>query len=78
MEACKFQCARRNEEFIKGNLLFTDYETIGCYKDTGNRAITPLEGKDSILDGSYVSRQNPIAKCAVAACLLYTSDAADE
>ena len=58
---------RRNEEFIKGNLLFTDYETIGCYKDTGNRAIQPLEGKDSILDGSYGSRQNPIAKCAVAA-----------
>lgn len=26
-----------------------------------------LEGKDSILDGSYSSRTNPIAKCAVAA-----------
>lgn len=44
-----------------------DYETIGCYRDTGNRAIQPLEGEDSILDGSYGFRQNPIAKCAVAA-----------
>ena len=43
------------------------FETIGCYRDTGNRAIQPLEGKDSILDGSYGSRKNPIAKCAVAA-----------
>ena len=43
------------------------YETIGCYNDTSNRAIQPLEGKDSILDGFYSSRKNPIAKCAVAA-----------
>ena len=43
------------------------FETIGCYKDTSNRAIQPLEGKDSILDGSYLSRNNPIVKCAVAA-----------
>ena len=44
------------------------YETIGCYNDTSNRAIQPLEGKDSILDGSYWGyRKNPIAKCAVAA-----------
>jgi len=26
-----------------------------------------LEGADAILDGSYSSRKNPIAKCAVAA-----------
>ena len=43
------------------------YDTIGCYKDTGNRAIKTLEGTDPILDGSYPSRKNPIAKCAVAA-----------
>ena len=43
------------------------YETIGCYKDTGNRAITILEGTDPILDGSYGSRKNPIAKCAIVA-----------
>lgn len=43
------------------------YNDVGCYKDTSSRAIQTLEGKDSILDGSYSSRKNPIAKCAVAA-----------
>ena len=43
------------------------FETVGCFRDTSNRAIESLEGKDSILDGSYLSRKNPIAKCAVAA-----------
>jgi len=43
------------------------YVSVGCYKDTGNRAIPTLEGQDSILDGSYSSRTNPIVKCAVAA-----------
>ena len=47
--------------------LSLDYETIGCYKDTANRAITIVEGKDPLLDGSYHSRKNAIAKCAVAA-----------
>ena len=47
--------------------LSPDYRTIGCYKDTSNRAIPTLEGADAILDGSYSSRKNPIAKCAVAA-----------
>ena len=47
--------------------LSSGYETIGCYKDTGNRAIKTLEGTDPILDGSYLSRKNSIAKCAVAA-----------
>ena len=48
-------------------LLHSGYESIGCYRDTGNRAILPLEGKDSILDGAYWTRKNPIAKCAAAA-----------
>ena len=39
---------------------------MGCYKDTSNRAIQMIEGKDSILDGSYSSRIEPVAKCAVA------------
>ncbi|XP_068694512.1 uncharacterized protein [Montipora foliosa] len=47
--------------------VFKGFETIGCFKDTSNRAIQPLEGKDSILDGSYGARENAIAKCAVAA-----------
>ena len=48
-------------------LLYSGYESIGCYRDTGNRAILPLEGKDPILDGAYWTRKNPIAKCAAAA-----------
>lgn len=40
---------------------------MGCYKDTEERAIPTLEGKDPILDGEYSLRVNPIAKCAVAA-----------
>ena len=40
---------------------------MGCYRDTSSRAIRSLEGSDAILDGSYTSRVNPIAKCAVAA-----------
>ena len=44
-----------------------DYVSVGCYKDTSNRAIQIIEGTDSILDGSYTSRKNSIAKCAVAA-----------
>ena len=40
---------------------------MGCYKDTSNHAIQIIEGKDSILDGSYKSRRSSIAKCAVPA-----------
>ena len=47
--------------------LLLGFGSIGCYKDTGNRAILPLEGKDPILDGAYWTRENPIEKCAVAA-----------
>ena len=46
---------------------FPAYENIGCFKDKARRAIKSLEGKDPILDGSYRTRVNPIAKCAVAA-----------
>ena len=44
-----------------------DFETLGCYRDNANRAIQSLEGKDSLLDGSYGSRKYPIVKCAIAA-----------
>jgi len=43
------------------------YVTIGCFKDTSSRAIPTLEGEDSILDGSYGMRENPIEKCYEAA-----------
>ena len=52
---------------VKTPFYCPDYKAVGCYKDTRNRAIQTLEGKDSILDGSYSSRANPITKCALAA-----------
>ncbi|XP_068694508.1 uncharacterized protein [Montipora foliosa] len=52
---------------IKVPLILAPYETIGCYKDTGDRAIHTLEGKDPILDGGYKARTNAIEKCYEAA-----------
>ena len=52
---------------IPGVVFSSGYETIGCYRDTGNRAIKTLEGTDPILDGRYWTRKDSIAKCAVAA-----------
>ena len=43
------------------------YETIGCFQDRSSRAIPTLEGQDSILDGSYIAREDPIEKCYQAA-----------
>ena len=49
-------------------VVFTsEYASVGCFQDRPSRAILPLEGKVSILDGPYKSRENAIAKCAVAA-----------
>ena len=39
----------------------------GCYKDTGRRAIAPLEGRSRLLRGSYRRRRYAIQKCALAA-----------
>ena len=48
-------------------LISPGYDSVGCYKDTSSRVIRTMEGTDPILDGSYSTRANPIAKCAVAA-----------
>ena len=39
------------------------FKSLGCWKDTGNRAIPSIEGKDKILDGSYSSRTEAFRKC---------------
>ncbi|XP_066295929.1 sushi, von Willebrand factor type A, EGF and pentraxin domain-containing protein 1-like isoform X2 [Branchiostoma lanceolatum] len=39
------------------------YRSLGCWKDTGNRAIPALEGQDPRLDNQYRRRHNPIEKC---------------
>ena len=44
------------------------YQSLGCWKDTGNRAVPTLEGKDpSRLVGSYHGRKNAIQLCYQAA-----------
>ena len=44
-----------------------EYKSIGCYKDTSDRAITTLEGADPNLTENFNSRTNVIEKCALAA-----------
>ncbi|XP_035694513.1 uncharacterized protein LOC118428529, partial [Branchiostoma floridae] len=39
------------------------YFTLGCWKDTSNRAIAIVEGSDSRLDGQYSRRKDAINKC---------------
>ena len=41
--------------------------SIGCFKDTGRRAISPLEGRSRLLRGHYRRRRYAIQKCALAA-----------
>ena len=40
---------------------------LGCFRDTGRRAILPLEGKSRLLKGHYRRRRYAIQKCALAA-----------
>ena len=41
----------------------TEYKALGCWKDTGSRAIPTLEGKDTRLKGGYTSRDYAIDLC---------------
>ena len=43
------------------------YVSMGCWEDRVERAISPLEGQDQILDGSYKNRKDAIHKCFLAA-----------
>lgn len=44
------------------------FQSLGCWKDTWDRAIEPLEGKHKLLmDINYRLREDPLRKCAVAA-----------
>ena len=46
---------------------YLGHDNAGCYKGNFSKPIRSLEETDPILDGSYHSRDSPIAKCAVAA-----------
>ena len=43
------------------------YKNVGCWKDTGNRAIPTLEGYDAGLKGAYSTRPFAIDLCYKAA-----------
>ncbi|XP_066292890.1 uncharacterized protein, partial [Branchiostoma lanceolatum] len=38
-----------------------EYKSLGCWRDTADRAITELEGTDPRLDGRFGVRKNPMA-----------------
>ena len=40
---------------------------IGCFRDTGRRAIATMEGRSRLLKGHYRRRRDAIRKCALAA-----------
>ena len=40
---------------------------IGCFRDTGRRAVATMEGKSHLLAGHYRRRRDAIRKCALAA-----------
>ena len=42
-------------------------KSIGCFRDTGRRAIATMEGKSRLLTGNYQRRWDAIRKCALAA-----------
>ena len=47
---------------------FLVFHSLGCWKDTWDRAIKPLEKKHQLLmDGNYKVREDPLRKCALAA-----------
>ena len=39
------------------------YTSLGCWKDTGHRAVPTLEGTDPLLKGGYTVREFAIEKC---------------
>ena len=47
-------------------LLPVALESLGCWRDTTDRAIPALEGLDRVLDGNYSIRQEAIEKCVQA------------
>ena len=55
MDNCKIICG----------FSFSEFQSIGCWKDTWDRAIPLLEGKSSLLDEvDYKARTNAMMKCA--------------
>ncbi|XP_035661568.1 uncharacterized protein LOC118405866 [Branchiostoma floridae] len=51
------------EEEIRDGSDSRAFTKLGCWRDKGNAAITPLEGTDPRLDGNFAFRENAIEKC---------------
>eukprot|EP00058_Branchiostoma_floridae_P003059 XP_002588547.1 hypothetical protein BRAFLDRAFT_122359 [Branchiostoma floridae] len=48
---------------LPGSAYCSAYISLGCWRDTSDRAIPELETTDPRLDGDYTSRDNAIGKC---------------
>ena len=46
---------------------FHTVRSIGCWRDTGRRAIPPMDGRNVLVKGSYKKRADAILKCALIA-----------
>jgi hypothetical protein len=53
--------------YTKNTPLKKPYSSLGCWRDTGDRAVTPQEGTDPTLDHNYYGRFDAINKCATVA-----------
>ncbi|KAJ7386549.1 hypothetical protein OS493_008686 [Desmophyllum pertusum] len=47
-----------------------DVKSLGCFKDTGRRAIPGVDGRYSLVKGYYRRRADAIKKCASVAMML--------
>ena len=56
--------AGQNLPFYLSHLLVFPVKSIGCYRDTGRRAIPGRDGKDILLRDFYRRRADAITKCA--------------
>ena len=54
-------------------LLSSSVKPLGCFKDTGRRAIPGVDGRYPIVRGYYRRRKDAIRKCAFVALMLRAS-----
>ena len=56
-----------NENAISYFFLLLLVKSIGCYRDTGRRAIPQMDGRNPLVTGFYRRRADAILKCALVA-----------
>ena len=63
-------CSVKDQAYLTNSrhiLLFSVVKPIGCFRDTGRRAIPQMDGKDIVVRGFYRRRTAAIFKCFAAA-----------